>query len=58
MAAVMKQLAARRMILDRSDDLGEVTVVVRLMAGTTTIRSTVVSEQHVNRRTVMANNDV
>jgi len=48
--AVIKQLSLRRTVLDKSDDLGEITVVVRLMAGTVQIRSTVVSEHHVNLR--------
>jgi hypothetical protein len=52
LAAITKQLDLRRAVLDQAEDLGEVTVVVRLMAGTSTVRATVVSEHHVNRRTV------
>ncbi len=55
LAAVTKQLEQRRTLLDRADDLGTVTITVRLMAGTITVRSTEVIEQHVNRRTYERN---
>lgn len=51
LAAVTKQLDLRRTLIDRAEDLGEITVVVRLMAGTNMVRATVVSEEHVTRRT-------
>ena len=49
-AAVTKQLNARRLQLDLADDLGEIVLTVRLMAGTTVIRSISVSEQYVHQR--------
>ena len=50
LAAVRQQLELRRSMLDRADDLGEIVITVRLMAGTTDVRSTTISEQHVHRQ--------
>lgn len=49
-AAILRQLELRRTLLDRCDDVGEVVVTVKLEAGTTLVRSTAVTELHVDRR--------
>lgn len=50
LAAVVQQLEARRGLLDRASDLESIIITVKVNAGTTTIRSTAFSEQHVTRR--------
>ena len=50
-AAVLQQLEARRGLLDRASDLESVVITVKINTGTTAVRSTAFSEQHVSRRT-------
>jgi hypothetical protein len=49
LAAIQQQIADRRATLDRAEDLHSVEIVVRLHAGTTTIKSVVYSEERVHR---------
>lgn len=51
-AAIVQQLNARRAMLDAADDLGEITIEIRLHPGTANVKAIVVSELHVNRRTL------
>ena len=47
LAAVQRALADRAALIDAADDLGSVTVTVRLQAGTTTVRGLVVQDERV-----------
>lgn len=49
--AVLEQLEARRALLDRAEDLGQLTLTVRLNAGTTVVRAVGVAEERIMRRT-------
>lgn len=48
--AMREQILLRREVLDRSTDLAEVTVTVKLSAGTTWVRSVVWSELRTKRK--------
>lgn len=48
--AVRKRLEEQRAVIDSALDLGEVTLTVRLNAGTLHVRSIGYSEERVNRR--------
>lgn len=48
--AVRKRLEESRASIDRAEDLGEVTLTIRLNAGTTHVRSVGYSEERINRR--------
>lgn len=50
LAAIRRELEQRRAVLDGASDLGEVTVRVRLQAGTTWVRGVVWEEERVYRR--------
>lgn len=48
-AAISAQVALRRATLDRADDLGQVTITVKLAAGTAWVRGVVWEEERVMR---------
>lgn len=48
--AVLREVAQRAQHLDAADDLGEVTVTVKLQAGTTWVRGVVWQESRVVRQ--------
>lgn len=49
-AALRKEVIERAASLDRADDLGEVTVTIKLQAGTTWVRSVVWQEERFCRQ--------
>ena len=49
--AVCRQIEERRSLLDQADDLGQITLTVRLHAGTTVVKAVCVAEERVMRRT-------
>ena len=49
--AVRLRLEERRSLFDRATDLGEVTIKIKLQAGSTLVRAVEVSEERVFRRT-------
>lgn len=49
-AAVRAQLAERAALLDKAEDLGEITITVKIQAGTTWIRGVVWQEERVCRQ--------
>lgn len=49
-AAVRREIEQRRSLLDAATDLGQVTIQVRLHAGTTSIRGVVWEEERIYRR--------
>lgn len=51
LSAIVRQLEARRALIDRADDLDSIIITVKINTGTTAVRSTAVSEQHIQRRT-------
>lgn len=50
LAAIRRELDQRRACLDASTDLGEVTIKVKLQAGTAWVRGVVWEEERVYRR--------
>lgn len=49
MQAVSRELRQRQAVLDAAGDLAEVTITVKLQAGTTWVRGTVFQEERVYR---------
>lgn len=49
-AAIQRQLAQRAASIDVADDLGEITITIKLAAGTTWVRSVVWEEERVFRQ--------
>lgn len=49
-AAIRREIEQRRGVLDAATDLGEVTIRVKLQAGTTWVRGVVWEEERVYRR--------
>lgn len=47
--AIVEAIAERRAMIDRADDLGEVTVSIKIQAGTTWIRGVVWTEERLCR---------
>ena len=50
LAAVRREIELRRAIIDASSDLGEVTITIRLQAGTSWVRGLIWEEERVYRR--------
>lgn len=50
LAAIRRELAERAALVDRARDLGEITITVKLQAGTTTIRGVVWQDTRVVQR--------
>lgn len=49
MEAVRKQLDMRRVSLDQADDLGDVTITIKLQAGSCWVRGVIWEEERVMR---------
>lgn len=47
LAEVSRQIAARRLLIDDAQDLGSVTITVKLQAGSTWVRGTVWEEERI-----------
>lgn len=57
LAAVRREIEQRRAMIDAAGDLGEVSVRIRLQAGTVAIRSVLWEEERIYRRAVPLSKD-
>ena len=49
LAAIREQVELRRLLLDHADDLGAITVTIKLQAGTAWVRGVIWEEERVCR---------
>lgn len=57
LATVRREIEQRRTVLDAATDLGDVTIRIRMQAGTTLVRSVIWEEERIYRRTAPLNKE-